>query len=87
MISAWTKHLSNEEDKTRFKSAVTGSKIVLNRLQALLDEMKTDAENQETSLKLYESPSWAYIQADANGYKRCLKQISKIINLDPQENK
>lgn len=82
MISAWTKHLPDEEEKKRFQSAVNGSKVVLNRLQALLDEMKTDAENTELSTKLYESPSWAYIQADANGYKRCLKQISKLINLD-----
>lgn len=82
MISAWTKHLPDEEEKKRFQSAANGSKVVLNRLQALLDEMKTDAENTELSTKLYESPSWAYIQADANGYKRCLKQISKLINLD-----
>lgn len=85
MISAWTKHLSNDEDKTRFQGAVLGSKLVLNRLQALMDEMKTDTENQELSTKLYDSPSWAYIQADANGYKRCLKQISKLITLDPQD--
>jgi hypothetical protein len=82
MISAWTKHISNDEDKERFKSAVLGSKLVLQRLQALMDEMKTDTENQELSTKLYDSPSWAFIQADANGYKRCLKQISKLINLD-----
>lgn len=82
MISAWTKHISNDEDKERFKSAVHGSKLVLQRLQALMDEMKSDTENQELSTKLYDSPSWAFIQADANGYKRCLKQISKLITLD-----
>jgi hypothetical protein len=82
MISAWTKHLSSQEEKNQFKNEVLGSKIVLRRLQALLDEMKNDSENQELSTKLYESPSWAYIQADANGYKRCLKQVSKLINLD-----
>ena len=82
MISAWTKHITNDEEKKRFQNEVQGSKRVLQRLQALMDEMKTDTENQEMSTKLYDSPSWAYIQADANGYKRCLKQISKLINLD-----
>jgi hypothetical protein len=82
MISAWTKHITDPEAKERFQSAVQGSKLVLQRLQAIMDEMRVDSENQELSTKLYDSPSWAYIQADANGYKRCLKQISKLINLD-----
>lgn len=85
MISAWTKHLSDEDEKQRFKNAIQGSKLVLNRLQALMDEMKTDTEALKLSTKLYDSPSWAYIQADANGYERCLKQISKIITLDPKD--
>ena len=82
MISAWTKHITDEDEKKRFQNEVQGSKRVLQRLQALMDEMKTDSENQELSTKLYDSPSWAYIQADANGYKRCLKQLSRLINLD-----
>ena len=81
MISAWTKHLSGEE-QTRFKNEVLGSKQVLRRLQTLLDEMKEDVENVELSTKIYDIPNWEYRQADVNGYKRCLKQISKIINLD-----
>ena len=85
MISAWTKHLSDDTDKDRFKSAVLGSKLVLNRLQALLNEMQADADNIELNTKIYDLPNWDYRQADINGYKRCLKQISKIINLDPKE--
>lgn len=85
MISAWTKHLQDEEEKKRFQSAVQGSKIVLNRLQALMNEMKDDAETIELNTKIYDIPNWDYRQADMNGYKRCLKQISKIINLDPKE--
>lgn len=85
MISAWTKHLSDEE-KERFKNEVLGSKRVLNRLQALLNEMKEDVDQLELNTKIYDIPNWDYRQADTNGYKRCLKQISRIINLD-QENK
>lgn len=86
MISAWTKHISDEEEKNRFKNAVLNSKSVLQRLQALMNEMKEDVEATELNTKIYDIPNWDYRQADTNGYKRCLKQISKVINLD-QENK
>lgn len=82
MISAWTKHITNDKEKERFQNQVLGSKSVLLRLQELLDELKVDAEGMELNTKIYDIPNWDYRQADFNGYKRCLKQISKIINLD-----
>lgn len=87
MISAWTKHISDEDEKQRFKNSVLGSKIVLERLQALLNEMKEDVEGTELSTKIYDIPNWDYRQADTNGFKRCLKLVNKIITLDQQENK
>jgi len=85
MISAWTKHISDEQEKQQFKNSVLGSKTVLSRLQALLNEMKEDADGIELNTKIYDIPNWDYRQADMNGYKRCLKQISKIINLDHED--
>ena len=82
MITAWTKHISDDKQKEQFKREILGSKTVLRRLQALLDEMKEDADSLELNTKIYDIPNWDYRQADMNGYKRCLKQISKIINLD-----
>lgn len=84
MISAWTKHLP-EEEKDRFKNSVLGSKLVLNRLQALINEMKEDAERTELDTRVYDIPNWDYRQADTNGFKRALKLVSKIINLDPEK--
>ena len=82
MISAWTKHISDEQEKERFRNQILNSKQVLNRLQALLNEMKEDVDSTELNTKIYDIPNWDYRQADTNGYKRCLKQISKIITLD-----
>jgi hypothetical protein len=85
MISAWTKHLK-EENKDQFRNEVLGSKQVLRRLQQLLDELKEDVETLELNPKIYDIPNWDYRQADVNGYKRCLKQVMKIINLDQGNN-
>lgn len=84
MISAWTKNLSSLDEQERFKSSVMGAKTVLDRLQEIMNEMKADADSLEMTPKIYDIPNWDYRQADMNGYKRCLKQISKIINLDQE---
>lgn len=84
MISAWTKHLP-EEEKDRFKSAVLGSKVVLNRLTALLNEMEEDLNQSELSAKNYDSPNWAPKQAHVNGQKAQIRTIKFLINLDQQD--
>jgi hypothetical protein len=81
MISAWTRHLPQDQIEG-FQNKILGSKEVLARLQALLNEMKEDADNLELSTKIYDLPNWEHRQADLNGYKRCIKQISKLLNLD-----
>jgi len=87
LISAWTKHIPDQEEKEKFRNQVLGSKVVLNRLQAIVNEMKEDADNTELNTKVYDIPNWAYRQADTNGFKRALKLVSKVINLDQQDNK
>lgn len=84
MISAWTKHLSEPEEKERFKSAVLGSKIVLNRLTALLDEMEEDLNRSELSAKNYDTPNWAPKQAHVNGQKAQIRTIKFLLNLEQE---
>lgn len=86
MKSAWTKHLTSEEDKEKFKSEVLGSKRVLRRLTDLCNEMEADLSSSEISAKNYDSPNWAAKQAHVNGQKAQIKTIKFLINLD-QENK
>jgi len=85
MISAWTKHIKDEPDKERFRNSVLGSKIVLKRLEELLNEMKEDVDNAELNVKIYDSPNWDHKQAHLNGFKEALKKVSKIINLDQKD--
>jgi hypothetical protein len=82
MISAWTKHLKTEDEKTRFKNEVLGSKRVLQRLQDLLKEVEDSADSIENDPTKYDSPGWAYRQADRNGFRRALKAVNKLITVD-----
>lgn len=81
MISAWTKHLS-EEERPQFERSVQASKPVLERLQTLLSQEIAGLEQAEMSPKIYDLPNWDYRQAHGNGFKAALKLVDKIINLD-----
>lgn len=84
MISAWYKHLKSIEEQEQFKNQVLGCKVVFKRQQELLDELKTNFDNSELNSKNYDLPNWELRQADGIGYRRCLKEISKLINLDQE---
>lgn len=85
MITAWTDHLKTEEEKTRFKNSVLGSKIVLERQKQILDQIEVSLEVSANGRKAYENPNWALLQADTIGYLRALKDVRKLINLDQKE--
>lgn len=78
MQSKWTSHLL-EEDQERFKKEIYSSKRVLERLAQICDEEEKDLFSAETN---YDTPNWEYRQADANGYKRCLRRIKLLADLD-----
>ncbi len=85
MISAWTKHLK-EEEKERFRNSVLGSKVVLDRLQEILKEMEDDQNRIERDSRIYDTPNWDYKIAHLNGFRDCLTKVSKLINLDQGQN-
>jgi hypothetical protein len=85
MISAWYKHLTSLEEQDKFKNAIRGSKVVLSRLGELVQELEDKQERTETDPKVYENSDWAFKQAHKNGYRNCLNDIKKLIDLD-QEN-
>lgn len=85
MITAWTQHLTNPEDKERFKQAVQAAKPVLERLKELVEQKESSMEFQEMSLTSYENPNWPYRQAHQNGFKQCLAAYKKLLTLDQQK--
>lgn len=86
MIPNWTNHLKDPDEKERFRKYVLGSKSILERQTQILDEMEEELDQLETGENQYQSPSWAALQADRNGYRRALRRIKKLNNLDQKEN-
>jgi len=85
MLVDWTKHLQTEKEKEEFEKSIYGSKRILERLRALMDERELALDINERSVKQFESPNWAEKQAFHNGFRSCLHIVKKLIDLDQQE--
>lgn len=85
MIPDWYTHIKDPEEKARFKQYLYGSKTILERQTAIIEKMENELDQQETDPDQYNSPAWAALQADRNGYRRALRKIKKLNNLDQKE--
>jgi len=85
MITAWTKNTKTPEEKDRLTNSILGSRVVLNRLLELMQEDEAGMNNREVGTDIYNLPNWELRIADANGYRRCLKEYMKLLNLDQED--
>lgn len=75
----WVAHLRTEEERSTFLKhlgLMTGD-IVLKRLKDILRQRLDQATNEKEP---YDSPAWAYKQADINGRRTELKTILDLLD-------
>ncbi len=80
MKSHWFKECKSKEDKEKVKQVLFSNRESLLRLESILESMLKETPSSAD----YDSPSWAYKQADRIGYNRALNQVLDIINLDKE---
>jgi len=86
MITAWTKHLSTEEEKKRYTESLLRVRWVLEDIKLLINTSQEAVEASEISPKSYDNANWPYRQAHSNGYKQALRDFSKLLTLDKENN-
>lgn len=80
MKAAWFKGCKTKEEKDKVRQIIMSNRDGLERLQEILEPML-----KETIPTVdYDSPSWAYKQADRNGYNRALTTVLELINLNKE---
>lgn len=87
MLTAWTQHIKDPEEKVRYASSLLNSRWILERQGDILDGIEKGLNRQEISPKAYDNPNWEYRQAHANGYRQCLYDLKKLNNLDHKDDK
>ena len=80
MKAAWFKGCKTQEEKDKVRQTIMSNRDGLERLQEILEPMLKEALPTAD----YDSPSWAYKQADRIGYNRALTTVLDLINLDKE---
>jgi len=76
MKTTWFTHLPKDQQEG-FKKQVLSSRDTLERLQKILEDKKTEVVLSTD----YDNPSWAYKQADRNGYDRALTEVINLVTM------
>jgi len=76
MKLSWFNNLPKDKQED-FKKQVRSARDVLERLEQILQEKKTEVVLSTD----YDNPSWAFRQADRNGYDRALTEVINLINM------
>lgn len=79
MKTIWFMDLPKDEQEG-FKKEVKSAKGVLDKLEQIVNSKIKEIVIAND----YDSPSWAYKQADRNGYNRALTEIINILHLDQE---
>lgn len=74
----WKRGLDDQQAidiEQRYKEAG----LVRRRLEVILRDMIEEKRTGSVSESLYDSPNWAYQQADRAGYERALRDVISLI--------
>lgn len=71
-----------KEIRGDFKSSL----LIRKRLITILEENINANHKYAISKERYEDPSWAFLQADANGYERALNEVISLLSDEINEN-
>lgn len=75
----WTDGMSAKEKEDLY--LVFGNRpFYLQKLKDIVNKRFKEVDDIETTVKSYENPNWAELQAHRNGFKQALKEIQKLLS-------
>jgi hypothetical protein len=78
MLVQWYNNLPKDEQES-FKKIVGQSEKTLDRLREICYNIVKNGER--ISVSDYDNPSWAYKQADRNGYLRAYEELIRLLDI------
>lgn len=79
MKTSITSGLSKEKSEEVVRE-FNASGILRDRLIDVLNVKKESLRTEVRSKTSYDNPSWAYFQADANGYERAISELISLLS-------
>ncbi len=71
----------NEKQKTEIDFVIRNNPVLVQSILDILSRYEEEENRSETSSADYDSPSWAYKQADRNGAKRMVRKIKNLFSI------
>ena len=81
MQTRWFKGLSDQQS-TDLRAQLVAADKALDRLIEILEADLKAIQEIQCSKEAYESPSWAYLQADSIGQQRAYRKTLRLISKD-----
>jgi len=78
MKTSWLSGLEPDAKK-QMEDYFKSSPLLRERLVHILENKITSRHKRGLSLEEFDSPSWAYKQADKNGYERAMLEVIELI--------
>ena len=85
IATLWFEHLKTKEEQEDFKKLLRNSTITLGRLFDIIQKKRLEVQRAETKVDVYDSPNWAYKQADTNGCVRALRNLEDLLRFASKE--
>lgn len=82
MHPLWTGHIKDKDEAEDFKKYIRNSSPILDRLSEIIEEKMKAARKEAHDKEGYESPAWAFKQADLIGFERGLIEVQKLLSLE-----
>lgn len=82
MNKTWYKDCKDDKEKEERSHNLVAAVPSLRVLKSILLDYKRDIEYNQSKADLYDSPNWAYQQADFLGQKRSLDKILELLVLE-----
>ena len=79
MKTVWTKGLKDTQ-RDDIRSAFLSNTLLRERALLIMQEKLEQSRKQRNTSEGYESPNWAYKQADACGYERAYLELISIFS-------
>lgn len=77
----FAKLYEDEEQLKELAELILSSTRIFSEVEKIIDNMIESKHKLNVSMSEYDKPSWAYKQADTNGYLRALNEIKKLIKI------
>ena len=79
MLIEWTKHIRDQEKKSKFEETIKGSVEGFRRLYDILIDREDSIDRSEINMSTYDTPNWEARQAHKNGRREEIAALKTLI--------